>query len=105
MPLVGVWVAGVLGPANAAVWAACLAYHTNANLPDKVAQPDASFLLLLFPQGRTYHSPSAAAVQPASLHPGELLQVTLLQKGVCSMPNLSIAVQRALFAKHAGKGL
>ena len=51
MPLVGVWLAGVMGPKDAHVWAACARSVLPRAARDKVLLPDNSFLVLIYSPG------------------------------------------------------
>ncbi|GFR46149.1 hypothetical protein Agub_g7676 [Astrephomene gubernaculifera] len=60
MPLVGVWVRGARGPEHPLVYCTALKFAYGTVLPDRVTQPDGSFLVLLFtgdsPMPRCYEA-------------------------------------------------
>ena len=51
IPLVGVWLAGVAGPRDAHVWAACARFLLSRAARDKALPPDMSFLVLIYSMG------------------------------------------------------
>lgn len=51
VPLVGVWLAGVMGPKDAHVWGACALFLLSRAARDKALLPDTSFLVLLYSPG------------------------------------------------------
>ena len=53
VPLVGVWVSGIVSPTHPLVWLACLKFFVTSQLRDKVTQANDAFLLLLYTKGKS----------------------------------------------------
>ena len=53
MPSVGIWLSGVTGPDDPAVWAAAISFLATSQLQEKLLTPDKAFLVLLYTAGIT----------------------------------------------------
>ncbi|KAK9839583.1 hypothetical protein WJX84_011274 [Apatococcus fuscideae] len=48
VPSVGIWLSGVTGPDDPAVWAAAISFLATSQLQEKLLTPDKAFLVLLY---------------------------------------------------------